>query len=240
LGRGSFTESFPLFGFDLDQYDLLFEEKLNLFVELMKGGEVSWSGSTRASLQGQRIFPTTESGSLHAWVGVGGSPQSVVRAAHYGLPLVLAIIGGDPRRFRPLIDLYRRALAEYGHGELPIAVHSPGYVAESDDAAREELWPYYKEGRDRIGASRGWPPVTRAQFDQEASADGSLYIGSAETVAAKIARAVDSLDVDRFDLKYSSGRLPHERLMRNIELYGTQVVPMVRELLARQSERLAG
>jgi len=191
-------------------------------------------------LDRQRVFPTTESGSLNAWVGVGGSPESVVRAAQYGLPLVLAIIGGDPRRFRPFIDLYRRALTEFGHGELPIAVHSPGYVAESDEVAREELWPYYKEGRDRIGASRGWPPVTRAQFDQEASADGSLYIGSVETVAAKIARTVASLDVDRFDLKYSSGRLPHEKLMSNIELYGTQVVPMVRELLAQESELLAG
>lgn len=240
LGRGSFTESFPLFGLDLARYDELFEEKLNLFVELMKEQEVTWSGSTRASLQDQRVFPTTESGSLRAWVGVGGSPESVVRAAHHGLPLVLAIIGGDPRRFRPFIDLYRRALTEFGFGQLPIAVHSPGYVAESDDAAREELWPYYKEGRDRIGASRGWPPVTRAQFDQEASVDGSLYIGSVETVAAKIARTVASLDIERFDLKYSSGRLPHQKLMSNIELYGTQVVPMVRELLAEESELLAG
>jgi probable LLM family oxidoreductase len=240
LGRGSFTESFPLFGLDLAQYDELFEEKLNLFVELMKEQEVTWSGSMRASLEGQRVFPTTESGSLKTWVGVGGSPESVVRAAHYGLPLVIAIIGGDPRRFRPFIDLYHRALTEFGHGELPIAVHSPGYVAESDEEAREELWPYYKEGRDRIGASRGWPPVTRAQFDQEASADGSLYIGSVETVAAKIARTVASLDIDRFDLKYSSGRLPHEKLMRNIELYGTQVVPTVRELLAQEPELLAG
>jgi probable LLM family oxidoreductase len=240
LGRGSFTESFPLFGFDLAQYDELFEEKLNLFVELMKEGEVTWSGSTRALLEGQRIFPTTDSGSLRAWVGVGGSPESVVRAAHYGLPLVLAIIGGDPRRFAPYIDLYRRALSGFGHGVRPIAVHSPGYVADSDDQAREELWPYFKEVRDRIGASRGWPPMTRAQFDQEAAADGSLYVGSPETVAAKIARTVAALDVDRFDLKYSSGRLPHEKLMRNIELYGTQVVPLVRELVAGESELLAG
>jgi probable LLM family oxidoreductase len=240
LGRGSFTESFPLFGFDLAQYDELFEERLDLFVELMKEGEVTWSGSTRASLQDQRIFPTTESGSLKAWVGVGGSPESVVRAAHYGLPLVLAIIGGDPRRFGPYIDLYRQALSEFGHTALPIAVHSPGYVAQSDEQAREELWPYFKEIRDRIGASRGWPPMSRAQFDQEASAHGSLYVGSAETVAAKIARTVASLDVDRFDLKYSSGRLPHQKLMRNIELYGTQVVPRVRELVAEEAELLAG
>jgi probable LLM family oxidoreductase len=240
LGRGSFTESFPLFGLDLGQYDQLFEERLNLFVELMREQEVTWSGSTRAPLQGQRVFPTTESGSLKTWVGVGGSPESVVRAARYGLPLVLAIIGGDPRRFVPYIDLYRRALSQFGHGALPIAIHSPGYVAQTDDQAREELWPHFKEVRDRIGASRGWPPMTRAQFDQEASADGSLYVGSAETVGAKIARTVASLDVDRFDLKYSSGRLPHEKLMRNVELYGTQVAPMVRELLAAEPERLAG
>jgi alkanesulfonate monooxygenase SsuD/methylene tetrahydromethanopterin reductase-like flavin-dependent oxidoreductase (luciferase family) len=206
----------------------------------MREGEVTWSGSMRAALQGQRIYPTTELGSLKSWVGVGGSPESVVRAAHYGLPLVLAIIGGDPRRFVPYVDLYRRALSEFGHGALPIAVHSPGYVAESDDQAREELWPYFKEGRDRIGASRGWPPMTKAQFDQEASADGSLYVGSAETVAAKIARTVALLDIDRFDLKYSSGRLPHQKLMRNIELYGTEVAPMVRERLTEESELLAG
>jgi alkanesulfonate monooxygenase SsuD/methylene tetrahydromethanopterin reductase-like flavin-dependent oxidoreductase (luciferase family) len=163
-----------------------------------------------------------------------------VRAAHYGLPLVLAIIGGDPRRFGPYIELYRRALDEFQHGVLPIAVHSPGYVSESDDQAREELWPYFKEGRDRIGASRGWPPVTRAQFDQETSAQGSLYVGSAETVATKIARTVTSLDIDQFNMKYSSGRLPHEKLTRNIELYGKEVVPRVRELLASQSELLAG
>jgi alkanesulfonate monooxygenase SsuD/methylene tetrahydromethanopterin reductase-like flavin-dependent oxidoreductase (luciferase family) len=154
--------------------------------------------------------------------------------------MVLAIIGGDPRRFGPYVDLYHQALSEFGHGAQPIAVHSPGYVAQSDGQAREELWPYFKEVRDRIGASRGWPPMTRAQFDQEASPDGSLYVGSAETVAAKIARTVASLDVDRFDLKYSSGRLPHQLLMRNIELYGTQVVPRVRELVAEEAELLAG
>jgi probable LLM family oxidoreductase len=238
LGRGSFTESFPLFGLDLAQYDELFEEKLNLFVELMKEGAVTWSGSTRAALQGQRVFPTTDSGHLMTWVGVGGSPESVVRAARYGLPLVLAIIGGDPRRFCPYVTLYRQALGDFGHEAQPIAVHSPGYVGESDEQAREELWPYFKEGRDRVGASRGWPPVTRAQFDQEASVDGSLYVGSVQTVAAKIARTVAALGVDRFDLKYSSGRLPHEMLMRSIELYGVQVMPMVRERLTRESELL--
>ncbi len=239
LGRGSFTESFPLFGFDLAQYEELFEEKLELFVALMSEGEITWSGNTRAALTGQRVYPTTESGSLKAWVGVGGSPESVVRAAHYGLPLVIAIIGGDPRRFAPYVDLYKRALEEFGHGDLPIAVHSPGYVADSDEQAREELWPYFKETRDRIGAERGWPPMTRGQFDQEASEHGSLYVGSPETVAAKIAKTASILGIDRFDLKYGSGRLSHEKSMRNIELYGTLVIPAVRELIAKGEVRLA-
>jgi probable LLM family oxidoreductase len=239
LGRGSFTGSFPLFGFDLAQYEELFEEKLELFVALMSEGEITWSGNTRAALTGQRVYPMTESGSLKAWVGVGGSPESVVRAAHYGLPLVIAIIGGDPRRFAPFVDLYKRALDEFGHGELPIAVHSPGYVADSDEQAREELWPYFKETRDRIGAERGWPPMIRGQFDQEASEHGSLYVGSPETVAAKIAKTASLLGIDRFDLKYGSGRLSHEKSMRNIELYGTKVIPAVRELLANEEVRLA-
>jgi probable LLM family oxidoreductase len=239
LGRGSVTESFPLFGFDLAQYEELFEEKLELFVALLSEGEVTWSGNTRAALTGQRVYPTTESGSLKTWVGVGGSPESVVRAARYGLPLVIAIIGGDPRRFAPYVDLYKRALQEFGFGELPIAVHSPGYVADSDEKAREELWPYFKETRDRIGAERGWPPMTRGQFDQEASEHGSLYVGSPETVAAKIAKTASILGIDRFDLKYGSGRLSHEKSMRNIELYGTRVIPAVREILANGEVRLA-
>jgi alkanesulfonate monooxygenase SsuD/methylene tetrahydromethanopterin reductase-like flavin-dependent oxidoreductase (luciferase family) len=202
----------------------------------MKEGEVHWSGATRAPLHRQRVFPTTEAGSLKVWVGVGGSPESVIRAASYSLPLMLAIIGGDPTRFAPYIELYRRALAEFGHQGQPIGIHSPGYVAETDVQAREELWPYFKEGRDRIGAERGWPPMPG--LTQEASPQGSLYVGSPDTVAGKIAATVSELGVDRFDLKYSSGRLPHDRLMRNIELYGTEVIPKVRELLAAQ-EHLA-
>jgi probable LLM family oxidoreductase len=235
LGRGSFTESFPLFGYDLGEYDKLFEEKLDLFVRLLAEDEVTWSGDTRTSLTRQRVYPTTESGSLKAWVGVGGSPESVVRAARYRLPLMLAIIGGDPQRFAPYIDLYRRALAEFGSAALPVGLHSPGYVADTDDQAREELWPYFKEARDRIGAQRGWPPMTRAQFEHEASAHGSLYVGSPETVAAKIARTASILGADRFDLKYSTGRLPHAKLMRSIELYGSRVIPMVHELAAEVS-----
>jgi probable LLM family oxidoreductase len=238
LGRGSFTESFPLFGFDLGQYDELFEEKLDLYSRLLAEGEVTWSGNTRAPLTNQRVYPTTESGSLKTWVGVGGSPESVVRAASYRLPLMLAIIGGDPRRFSPYVELYRRALKEFGSPELPVGVHSPGYVADSDDQAREELFPYFKAQRDRIGAQRGWPPMTRAQFEHEASADGSLYVGSPETVAAKIARTASILGADRFDLKYSAGRLPHSKLMRSIELYGSEVIPMVRDLATAGARHL--
>jgi probable LLM family oxidoreductase len=231
LGRGSFTESFPLFGYDLAQYEELFEEKLDLFVKLLTETPVTWEGNTRSALKEQLVFPTTESG-LKAWVGVGGSPQSVIRAAHHGLPLMLAIIGGDPARFGPYADLYRRALEEFGRPELPIGVHSPGFVADTDEQAKDILWPYFKEGRDRIGAERGWPPVTRVAYEREASESGSLYVGSAATVARKIARTISTLGVDRFDLKYSSGRLPHDLLMRNIELYGNKVIPLVRDMLA--------
>jgi probable LLM family oxidoreductase len=231
LGRGSFTESFPLFGYDLHDYEDRFEEKLDLFAKLRSEQPVTWSGRTRSALTNQRVYPTTEPGSLKAWVGVGGNPESVIRAARYGLPLMLAIIGGSPERFVPLVDLYRRALVQLGSAPLEIGVHSPGYVAATDEQAREELFPAFKENRDRIGAERGWPPLSREAFEHEASSGGSLYVGSPETVARKIARTVTTLGVDRFDLKYSSGRLSHAKLMHNIELFGTRVVPMVRELL---------
>jgi probable LLM family oxidoreductase len=232
LGRGSFTESFPLFGYNLDDYNVLFEEKLHLFAELLKEGPVTWSGTTRTPLTGQHAYPTTESGSMRAWVGVGGSPESVVRAARYGFPLVLAIIGGAPRRFAPYVELYHRALAEFGYSDRPVAVHSPGYVAESDEQAREELWPHYSAMHTRIGAERGWPPMTRAQFDASAGPEGALFAGSPETVAAKIVDVVTTLGLARFDMKYSNGTLPHSKMMRSIELYGSKVMPLVRTALA--------
>jgi len=231
LGRGSFTESFPLFGYRLDDYEVLFEEKLQLFAELLKERPVTWSGTTRLPLEGLRAYPVTESGSLRAWVGVGGSPESVVRAARYGFPLVLAIIGGPPRRFVPYVDLYHRALAEFGHSELPVAVHSPGYVADSDEQAREELWPHYSAMHTRIGRERGWPPMTRAQFDASTGPDGALFAGAPETVAAKIVDVVKTLGLVRFDMKYSNGTLPHAKMMHSIELYGTKVMPLVRKAL---------
>ena len=231
LGRGSFTESFPLFGFKLEQYEELFEEKLDLFAALLKQGPVTWSGHTRPPLKDQRIYPPIQTGSLKTWIGVGGSPESVIRAARYELPLMLAIIGGDPKRFMAYTDLYRRALDKLGKPVLPIGVHSPGYVAETDARARDEFWPDYKKMRDRIGAERGWGPMGRAEFDQEVE-HGSLYVGSPETVARKIAATMKALDVTRFDMKYSAGELSHEKIMRCIELYGRKVMPLVREMLS--------
>ncbi len=231
LGRGSFTESFPLFGYDLSQYEELFAEKLDLFAALITQEPVTWQGRTRAALTTQRVFPTIESGSLKTWIGVGGSPESVVRAAHYGMPMMLAIIGGDPNRFAPYIELYHRTLDQLGMSVLPIGVHSPGYVADTDAQARDELWPPFKVMRDRIGAERGWGPIRRVEFDQEAD-HGSLYCGSPETVARKIAATAKTLGIARFDMKYSAGTLAHEKLIRSVELYGSKVIPLVRDMLA--------
>jgi len=231
LGRGSFTESFPLFGYELSDYNVLFEEKLELFAELLKEKPVSWQGTTRAPLVDQQVYPTTAGGSITTWIGVGGSPESVVRAASYGLPLMLAIIGGEPARFAPYADLYRRALAQFEKPLQPIGIHSPGFIADTDDEARELLWPHYKIMRDRIGKERGWGEMTRAEFDSEATT-GSLYVGSPETVARRIASTITAIGAQRFDLKYSAGPLPHAALMHGIELYGTKVIPMVKELVA--------
>lgn len=232
LGRGSFTESFPLFGYDLSQYQQLFEEKLELFAALRSEGPITWEGETRAALDRQRVYPTTESGAIPTWVGVGGSPESVVRAARYGLPLMLAIIGGTPARFAPFVDLYHEALESFGHGARPVGAHSPGHVAETDEQARDEMWPHYAAMMAAIGRERGWSPMTREQFDATAGPEGALFVGSPETVAAKIARTARTLGLSRFDLKYSHGTLPHESLMRSIELYGTEVIPRVRAELA--------
>lgn len=238
LGRGSFTESFPLFGYALDDYEELFSDKLALFAELRSGAPVTWSGSTRGPLTDQRVYPRLENPPLPTWIAVGGSPESVVRAATYRLPLMLAIIGGDPRRFSPYVDLYHRALRELHPDEdpssvdLPVGVHSPGHIADSDEQARDELWPHYRIYVERIGRERGWPPPTRIEFDQATGPAGSLYVGSPETVARKIAATSTALGLRRFDLKYSHGTLPHGALMRSVELYGTQVIPKVRELLA--------
>jgi probable LLM family oxidoreductase len=232
LGRGSFTESFPLFGYDLGQYSELFEEKLDLFAKLLENQPVTWSGRTRAALTSQTVYPPIESGRLRTWVGVGGSPESVVRAARHGLPLTLAIIGGSSRRFLPYVQLYQQSLERFGKPPQPIAVHSPGHVAATDEQAREEVWPHYMAMMSRIGRERGWPPVGRDHFDREAGPDGALYVGAPETVARKIAETVTFLGLSRFDMKYSNGSLPHDQLMTSIELFGTRVIPRVREMLS--------
>jgi probable LLM family oxidoreductase len=231
LGRGSFTESFPLFGYDLSDYDVLFDEKLQLFVQLLDEKPVTWSGTTRAALDNADVYPKTESGRLTTWVGVGGSPQSVVRTAYHGLPLMLAIIGGAPERFAPYIDLYRRAADQIGTVAHPIGMHSPGFIADTDEEAKELFYPRYKVTRDRIGALRGWPPLRREEFDADVE-HGSMYVGSPETVARRIARTVERLGVGRFDLIYTSGSLPMSARLKAVELYGTKVIPMVRDILA--------
>jgi probable LLM family oxidoreductase len=230
LGRGSFTESFPLFGYALDDYETLFEEKLDLFAALRRETPVTWRGTTRAPLREQRVYPPTESGALPTWIGVGGSPQSVVRAVRYDMPMMLAIIGGDPVRFRPFVELYRRTLEQAGKPALPVGVHSHGHVAETDREARERLWPSYKAMRDRIGGERGWPPMRRAEFEAEIE-HGSLYAGAPDTVARRIATTISQLGLQRFTIKYSAGTLPHADMMRCIALFGHEVIPRVRALL---------
>src|ERR1700731_2380723 len=231
LGRGSFTESFPLFGFELSRYEELFEDKLDLFAALLRRGPVTWNGRTRPPLAEQRVYPPIEIGRLKTWIGVGGSPESVIRAVRYDLPLMLAIIGGDPNRFRPYFDLYLRAYAQLGKPAREIGVHSPGYVADSDQQAREELYPDYKRMRDRIGGERGGPPEGAEGFTREIE-HGSLVVGAPETGARKIAATAKALGISRFDLKYSAGALSHDKLMHCIELYGRKVIPMVREMMS--------
>jgi probable LLM family oxidoreductase len=231
LGRGSFTESFPLFGLTLEDYEVLFSEKLELFAALLEEGPVSWQGTVRPPLEAAQVYPRTEHG-LAAWVGVGGTPESVVRAASYGLPLVVAVIGGSPEQFAPLVDLYHRALEHYGHGTRPVSMHSPGHVAATDELAREQMYPHQAAAFTKIGRERGWGPYTPAQFEAGAAPTGALFVGSPETVARKIAWAVRTVGLSRFQLKYAVGTLPHEQRMESIRLYGTEVVPRVRELLS--------
>ncbi|MWB98518.1 LLM class flavin-dependent oxidoreductase [Agromyces seonyuensis] len=240
LGRGSFTESFPLFGYDLADYEILFDEKIELFHRLLDEQPVTWEGTTRAPLHEADVFPKTDSGRLKTWVGVGGSPQSVIRTAQYGFRLMLAIIGGAPDRFAPYLDLYRRASEQFGTTAHPVGMHSPGFIAATDAEARESFYPGYREMRDRIGKLRGWPPLRREEFEHDVES-GSLYVGSPETVARKMTAAIRALGVGRFDLIYSSaGAVAASARLRSIELYGTEVIPLVREMLAEQAAPVAG
>ena len=231
LGRGSFTESFPLFGYDLRDYETLFEEKLDLFARLIEEKPVTWQGTLRAPLTDADVYPKTENG-LRAWVGVGGTPESVVRAARYGYGLMLAIIGGPAERFRPFAAMYRRSLETFGRDQSPIGIHSPGHVADTDQQAWEEAYEGFEAMNNTIGRERGWPPYSRMRFQRDVGPEGALYIGSPETVARKIADTVRTLEVDRFDMKFSTGTLSHAKMMRSIELYGSKVAPLVRDMLS--------
>jgi len=232
VGRGSFTESYGLFGQDLNTYDLLFEERLEIFARLLREKKISWTGQTRAPLKNATVYPPLGNKGLTTWVGVGGSPDSVVRVVRHDLQLMLAIIGGDPLRFKPYVELYHNAVRQMDQKARPIGVHSPGFVAETDEAAREALWPHYQTMFGRIGRERGWPPATKDKFLAEV-AHGALFVGSPETVARKIVRTVKGLGIERFDLKYSTGPMPHGQLLDCIRLYGETVIPMVRDMLGR-------
>lgn len=234
LGRGSFTESFPLFGYDLQDYEVLFEEKVALFAEVLKEKPVTWQGTKRPALDKADIFPKTESGRIHTSIGVGGSPQSVIRAAKYGFPLMLAVIGGSPERFVPYVELYHKAADAAGTKSDEIGIHSPGFIADTDKEAQDIFWPAHKTNFDRIGSSRGWPPLQRQHFDEEVDF-GSLYVGSPETVAQKMAKTIKTLGVNRFDLVYGGGPMPASARLHMIELYGTKVIPRIRELLSEKS-----
>lgn len=229
VGRGSFVESFPLFGYSLQDYEELFIEKLDMLLAVRASEHVTWSGRFRAPVQDQGVYPRSQQGPLPVWIGVGGTPESIVRAGRLGLPVALAIIGGDPARFRPLVDLYRRSLAEHGHDPdaIPLAVHAHGIVGEDDDEVADLVWPAYSASMNRIGRERGWPPMTRGQYDAMRGADGNLVMGNPATVSAKILRWRELLGIDRFML-HSVGALSHERVLRSIELLGTEVAPVVR------------
>ena len=233
VGRGSFTEAFPLFGLDLADYDSLFSEKLDLLLRIRDEEEVTWTGQHRPSLFRQRVYPRPLQDPLPIWVGVGGTPESFARAGLLGLPLMVAIIGGEPRRFAPLIDLYRRAGAQAGHApeQLKVGLHVFGFVAESTKAAADTIYPGWEEMFAKVSRERGFPPPTRQQFDATSGPDGAFFMGDPQTVADKIQRVSAQLGgVERLSLQMTNPRLAHEDLLRGIELLGTEVAPMVSPL----------
>jgi probable LLM family oxidoreductase len=230
LGRGSSTESFPLFGYDLDDYEELFEEKLGLFAELLREKPVTWSGSTRAPLDGLPVYPHSESGAIPTWVGVGGSPQSVVRTARYGFSLMLAIIGGETARFAPFSHLFQQALEKFGRPPRPVGVHAPDHVAATDEQAVEEFLPAFEAVIREVSGQRGFRTPTRESLMRDVGPGGALHVGSPETVARKITATLKDLGATRFDLKYGMNGMSHDAVMTNIELFGTEVAPLVREM----------
>ncbi|MEU3304279.1 LLM class flavin-dependent oxidoreductase [Streptomyces sp. NPDC006678] len=233
LGRASATESFPLFGYDLADYEELFEEKLDLFMRLQREETVTWSGRFRPPLVEQRLRPRMPPGGIPTWIGVGGSPNSVVRAARYGLPLMLAVIGGRPQRFAGHVELYHRTLEQFGHARQPVAQHSLGLIAETDEEAIETWWRYWQPVVTALAEERGFYKPTRERYLAEVG-KGALFVGSPETVARKIATMARDLHLSRFDLKYDVMNLPREARARTIELLGREVAPRVRQLLTKE------
>jgi probable LLM family oxidoreductase len=234
-GRGSFIESFPLFGYDLDDYDQLFAEKLDLLLQLRDEVRVTWSGKHRAPLADQAVYPRPVQHPLPVWVAVGGNPQSVVRAGAYGLPLAVAIIGGEPERFAPLVTLYRRAAEQTGHAGLPVSINSHGFVADTSQAAADSFYATYAEVMTQLGRERGWGPMTRDQFDALAGLHGAVVVGSPEQVAEKILFQHEIFGHQRFLLQSSLGAAPHREVLRSIELLGTEVAPIVRAEVAKRT-----
>jgi probable LLM family oxidoreductase len=233
LGRASATESFPLFGYDLANYEQLFEEKLELFMQLEREESVTWSGTVRSPLVNETPHPRMRPGGIPTWIGVGGSPNSVIRAARYGLPLMIAIIGGRPQRFAGHVELYSRALEEFGNPVQPVGEHSLGLIADTDEEARETWWRYWQPVVEQLAEERGFYAPSRERFEAEVD-EGALFVGSPETVARKIAGTAHDLKLSRFDLKYDIMHLPREARARTIELLGREVAPRVQELLATQ------
>jgi probable LLM family oxidoreductase len=234
-GRGSFIESFPLFGYDLDDYDDLFAEKLDLLLHLRDSVRVTWEGRHRAALTDQPVYPRPVQDPLPVWVAVGGNPQSVVRAGALGLPLALAIIGGEPARFAPLATLHRRTAAQYGHGPLPISINSHGFVGETSQAASDSFFTTYAQVMTQLGRERGWGPMTREQFDALSGLQGAIAVGSPEQVAEKILYQHEIFGHQRYLMQSSLGAAPHREVLRSIELLGTVVAPIVRTEVAKRA-----
>jgi probable LLM family oxidoreductase len=228
-GRGSFIESFPLFGYDLKDYDDLFSEKLELLLKLNESEKINWKGKHRSPIQNLGVYPRPFQKKLPVWIAVGGTPESVIRSGKLGLPMALAIIGGSPANFLPLVELYRKTSAAAGHGRLPLAVHSHGYISEDSNQAADEFFPSYAYVMSNIGRERGWPPTTRAQFEAGRSKQGALLVGSPQQVIDKILFEKELFGLDRFLLHLSVGTMPHAQIMHSIELFGTRVAPVIRK-----------
>ncbi|OCJ05470.1 luciferase [Agrobacterium sp. 13-626] len=235
-GRGSVIESFPLFGYNLEDYDQLFEEKLDLLLAIRDGEQVNWTGEMRAPINGRGVYPRPLQDPLPIWIAVGGTPQSVARAGALGLPMAIAIIGGEPRRFAPLVDLYREAArrADQDQAKLKTSINVHGFVADTTEAAADQFYGPQAEVMNRIGRERGWGPTSQAQFDQSRGPNGALFVGDPETVAEKIVAHHKLFKNDRFLLQMAIGTMPHDQIMRGIELYGTKVAPLVRKALTEQ------